>query len=112
MYWKIYIQFIVVLALLYLLYHLGLPLYYVLLMGLLFILIIFFKGKLYRKVEEFIRKIFPSFSKLSPVVKKIIIILAFILIYFLIKQALFFILKLFGIDVQKMLLDSMNQSLS
>jgi hypothetical protein len=42
----------------------------------------------------------------------LIIILIFVLVYMLIKQAVFACLKLAGIDVQKIMLDTINRSIT
>ncbi|MCK9568279.1 hypothetical protein M0R72_05000 [Candidatus Pacearchaeota archaeon] len=92
-------------------YYLGFSIYFIMVIGVLFLLIILLKGKLYRKVKDFANKKFPSISKLPSWVQKLIIILAFILIYLLIKELIFFILKLGGIDVREIIVNSVNQSL-
>jgi Trk-type K+ transport system membrane component len=80
--------------------------------GVLFLLIIFLKGKLYRKVKDSVNKKFPSLAKLPPWVQKLVIILIFILIYLLAKELIFFVLKLGGIDVREIMVNSVNQSLA
>jgi hypothetical protein len=47
---------------------------------------------------------------LHPWVKKIIIIVAFILVYMAVKWIIFWVLSLFGMDVEQMITQSMNQS--
>jgi hypothetical protein len=108
---KIY-QIAVSVILLGLLYYLGFPLYYIGIMAVLILLLIFLKGKLYRKIESFMDKVLPFLAKLNPTVRKIIIILIFILFWILLKQIIFFGLKLAGIDMEKIIYESMNNSIS
>jgi hypothetical protein len=96
---KIY-QIVVSIFLLGLLWYLGFPIYYIGIMAVLIMLLILFRGKVYRKIESFMDRIFPFLLKVKPAVRKIIIILVFILFFIAFKQVIFFALKLAGIDMQ------------
>ena len=109
--WRIYFQIIQSAVLLYIFYKLGFSLYVIIIMGLVLLLLILFKGKLYRNLDDFLSRKFPFLSKLNPLVKKLIIIAVFVLIYILLKQIIFLILKQFGIDVQQIITESINQSI-
>ena len=109
--WKRYIQILYSLVILAFFYILKFPLYFIVLMGIIFFLVIFLKGKLYRKLENFLSKKFPSLSKLKPMTKKLIIILIFILIWIIIKQIIFAILKWLGIDFSETMIDTLNKSM-
>jgi hypothetical protein len=91
-------------------YYIGFSIYALAIIAILFALIILLKGKLYRKIKDLADKKFPALSKLPAWVKKLIIILSFILIYILIKEVLFFILKSAGVDVQEIMMNNINQS--
>jgi hypothetical protein len=106
------LQLVYVILILGLFYYLGFSIYFIMVIGVLFLLIIFLKGKLYRKIKDFTNKKFPSISKLPSWVQKLIIILVFILVYLLIKELIFFVLKLGGIDVREIMVNSVNQSLT
>jgi hypothetical protein len=93
-------------------YYIGFSFYSLAIIAILFALIILLKGKLYRKIKDFADKKLPSLSKLPAWVKKLIVILFFILIYILIKEIVFFILKLVGVDVQEIMMNNINQSLA
>ncbi len=97
---------------LYTFYTLDFPLYILILIGIVILLLILLRGRLYKKLDDFIRKKFPFLSKHKTWVRKLIIIILFVLIYILLKQIIFLILKMAGIDVQKMITDSINQSVS
>lgn len=74
-------------------------------------LIILLKGRFYKKLENFINKKFPSISKQPSWIKKLIILIAFILIYIIIKQIIFFSLKIVGIDIRQIISESINSSI-
>jgi hypothetical protein len=105
-----YIQIIYLVGLLVLFYFLKFPLPFIAGMGLVFILLIFLKGKLYRKIEGFMDKKFPFLVSLNPTVRKLIIILIFILFWVLLKQIIFMGFRLAGIDLQDIMIESLNQS--
>lgn len=107
--WKIYLQIILFLFLLYLFYSLGFP-SYIIIIGIAILLLILLKGKLYKKLDNFLINKFSFLSKQKPWVRKLIVILVFIAIYFILKQIIFLILKQFGIDVQNMMMESINRS--
>jgi uncharacterized membrane protein len=109
---KRYIQILYCIGILVLFYFLGFSVYFIAAMGLVFILLIFLKGKLYRKIESFMDKILPFLAKLNPTVRKIIIIFIFVLFWILLKQIILFVLKLAGIDMEKIVYESMNNSIS
>ena len=109
---KKYIKFFIVIVLLVLFYFMGLSLELIIFMGIFMFLLLIFKTKLYKKIEEIIKVNFKFTSKLPEWAVRIIIIVIFILIYILIKQAIFVILNIFGINIQKMLLENINQLLA
>lgn len=75
------------------------------------LLLLIFRTKLYNKVGEIIKTNFKFVSKLPKWAVRILIVIIFILIYILIKQIIFEVLKIFGLDIQKILVDNLNQSL-
>lgn len=111
MIFKRYIQIFSVILLLYLLYYLGVSLYYIVLIGLILILFIVLKGKIYHRLEKEMNKKFPSLAKRPLWVKRLIIIVTFLVIYLLIKQIIFLIFKIIGIDIQKIIYDELNKSI-
>lgn len=107
----LWFQIIYAIVILILFYSIGLSIYFLMIVAVLFTLIILLKGKLYNKIKDFVDKKFPAISRLPSWLQKLIIILFFISIYILIKQIVFFILKIAGFDIQKIMMDSINQSL-
>ncbi len=109
--WRKYFQILTVGLLLVLLYQLGLPLSSIALFGILFLLLIVLKGKLYKQFDNFLNRKFPFLSKLNPQIKKIIIVISFVLIFMLTKQLIFAVLKMYGVDIQQTITDNLtNQS--
>jgi hypothetical protein len=97
--------------LLYTFYQLGIPLYSIVILGVFIFLLMFLKGKIYRKIDSFMTKKFLFVSKLNPFARRVLIIIVFIVIYMILKQFIFIILKLAGVDIQKMISESINQSM-
>ena len=108
---RICLQVLISVLLLVFFYSVGLPLYFIVFIGLFIVLMIFLKGKLYRSLEKFMNKRLPFPSKLKPWLKKLIIVVVFILVYMFLKQIIFFVLEQFGIDVQQIIEGSVNRSL-
>jgi hypothetical protein len=108
---KLIFQLIYVIILLGFFYYLRFSIYFLLGMGIFFVLIILLKGKLYRKINKFAIEKFSFLKKFPAWIQKLIIILSFVLIYILIKEIIFLILELFGINIREMMIDSINQSI-
>jgi predicted RND superfamily exporter protein len=108
---KLLFQIIYSIIILGILLSIGVEFHLIIILGILFALIIFLKGKLYKKVRQFTDKRIPFLSKLPSWLHKTIIFLLVILIYILIKQTLFFLFKICGIDLQEILLENINHSL-
>jgi len=106
--WKIYVRLFFIILLLFSLYLVGAPFSAIILMGAVFLVVLFLRGPVYKKIDDYLINKFPSFGKLHPWVQKIIIFLIFIVFYYLLKQILFFGLKLAGFDIQQMILDSIE----
>ena len=110
--WRFWLRVVIVVLILYSFFRTGLSLEYVIILGIIFVLIIFLRGKLYRKINQLMTKHFKFLSTARPWVKKLIIILVFIIIYLILREGVFLVLKLAGVDVQKILVESMNQSVN
>ncbi len=105
---KTYLQIITSAILLFVFYKLGFSFYFIIGMGFFILLLVLLKGKLFNGLDTFLTAQLPFLSKQSPRVKKLFIVIAFILSYIILKQIIFFILLQSGIDVQKIILDSVN----
>jgi hypothetical protein len=109
---EIYLRILLLISILYLFFKLGVSFYLIIFLGSIALLFIFLRGKFYKKSNKFMTKKFPYFSKLHPTIKKIIIVAVFILIYFILKETIYFILRMFGIDIQKMIFESVSNSIA
>jgi len=100
MVWKIYARLALIVALLYMLYDIGMPPQYVAFLGALSVAMIFLRGKIYQKIEGVIGAKFPKYHALPGWAKKAIIIIIFMAFYIAIKQVVYAALAMAGFDVQ------------
>jgi len=107
---RTYLRIIIFATLLFVFYKLGLPFYFIIGAGIFILLLILLKGKLFNKLDSFLTAKLPLLSRQSPRVKRLIIVIAFVLAYIILKQIIFFILSQFGIDVQKIIMDGVNNN--
>ncbi len=90
-------------------YQLGLSLPSTIALGVIFIVLILLRDPIKRNSNRLVNEKLPFLNKLPPWLKRIIVILAFFLIYAILKQAIFYGLKLLGIDLREMILKSTGQ---
>ena len=105
-------KILAIVLILYSLYIGGVPTPLILLLGVFFILLMFLRGTFYRKIDAFLINRFSFVARLPSWGQKLLIIIIFILIYWVFKQILFFSLKKIGIDIQQILMESLNSSLT
>jgi hypothetical protein len=110
--WRIYVRILALVIILYSLYVGGVPGNLVFLLGVFFILLMFLRGTFYRKIDAFLINRFSFVARLPSWGQKLLIIIIFILIYWVFKQILFISLKKVGIDIQQILMESLNLSLT
>ncbi len=104
------IRIAIVLVLLFFLYRSGLPIYFVVLFGIIIFLLIALRGKLYKKIDHLLKKHFKFMAGLKPWQEKLVIILVFIVVYVALRELIYFVLGLFGINLQGMIEQSFNHS--
>jgi uncharacterized protein involved in cysteine biosynthesis len=90
----------------------GVPLHLIIIIGIVIILFILLRGRLYKKIDHLLKKHFKFMSRLKPWQEKLIIIVVFIIVYIALRELIYLILGLFGIDFQKMIQESVNQSMN
>ncbi|MBU2100954.1 hypothetical protein KKG83_02500 [Candidatus Micrarchaeota archaeon] len=74
-----------------------------------FILLIFFRKKIYDFIEHHLGKKFPYIHDWPGWKKKLLLVLVFILLLGIVKQLLFFAVEMvFGIDIDQMLLENLE----
>ncbi|MFC1505471.1 hypothetical protein ACFLQ6_00210 [Thermoproteota archaeon] len=93
-------------------YLLDFPLIYIQIMGILFVSMIIFRSSVYKKIENLLEEKLPFIQTWSPWKKKILMIIIFLIIYTIIKQIVFYILLLMGLDLQQILVERINQTSS
>lgn len=108
--WKKYVRIASIVLLSYLLYSAGMQPIYVAIFGIFTALLIFTKDIFYKKIDEFVNERFAFIAKLPAWAKKILIVLIFVLIYAIFKQAIFSSLKMAGINMEQMILERFNIS--
>lgn len=94
----------------YIFYTLGFSLEAVAILGIFFLIIILLRGKIWETAERTIEKYLPFTKSWPDWAQKALVFLAFILIYYILKQILFFVLLLFGIDMQEMIMSAYDAS--
>lgn len=109
--WKKYLRILMVAWFLYFFYSVGLPLSYVVFFGVLFILVLAFRGKAYERIDKFLVKTFPKVGGLPEWARKVLVIVVFIVAYAVVKQILFELLAMAGFDVQQAMMESINESM-
>jgi hypothetical protein len=105
-----YFQIFIFLFFMFLIFYLQFPIQSIIVIGIFMFVLLLFKGKLYNKTDKIIRKNFPFLSKFPKWAVKLTIIIIFIIIYLIAKELMVVILKIFGLDLRKAMLDGINQS--
>jgi len=106
-----YLRIIFTLVLIVFLFISNIPLYLVILMGIILIFLVLLKDRLYTKIDQYLTDNFHFISNRNKLVKRSIIILSFILVYIIIKQLIFLLLRQAGLDVPKIIANSLNYSI-
>jgi hypothetical protein len=103
---KFAFRLLMVPILMYFFYLFSWPLEIIVLLGILFIGLILVKGKIWNTSETIIERLLP-FTKVWPSwAQKILLILIFFIIYIILKQILFFILGMAGINLEEMIIST------
>ncbi len=107
--WTQILRIALVTFFLYVLFKLGLPISYILLIGLMFLAFLLIRSAVYSKIERMLHSHIVGFGRLPDLAKKMIIIAVIIMIYLIAKQALYELLKIFGIDVQQAIINAISK---
>ena len=89
-------------------YTTGVPLEIIVILAILYLTLIFYRDKIKSKIDRLLHAHIPGFENQHKFVKTAVIFIFFILVYVILKQILFFGLSLFGIDMQKIILNSLG----
>ena len=106
--WSLITRVLLVALMLYVFYSIGVPLPAVIVLGVLLIAFILLRGHAYRQIDLFLTNRFPSMARWAPWQKMLLVALVFLLAYVLLKQAVYELLKMAGMDVQQIMLDSVQ----
>ncbi|MCX6768641.1 MAG: hypothetical protein NTY83_02260 [Candidatus Micrarchaeota archaeon] len=106
--WSLITRILLVALMLYVFYVMGVPLPAVIVLGILLISFLLLRGHAYRQIDLFLTNRFPSMAGWAPWQKMLLVAVVFLLAYVLLKQAVFWLLKTAGMDVQQMMLDGIN----
>jgi hypothetical protein len=105
---KTAIRIIVVLALLAYFYVAGLPLEIIALIGIMFAGFFFLRGKIWKAAERAIEKHLPFTKKWPEWGHKAVVLILFIVLYLLLKQVIYMALGFAGIDVEQIIMKSVQ----
>lgn len=89
--------------------QLGIPLISTLAFGMIFLVLIILREPIGKFGNKVVNQKFTFLNKLPSWLKKVIVILIFYFLYMLLKQSIFWGLKLVGIDLKEIILKSTNQ---
>ncbi len=106
--WKLALRILLAVVMLYVFYSLGVPLPAIAVLGIILVLFALMRGPAYNHIDAELTKRLPFVSGLSPWQRRLLVAMFFVLVYVLVKQAVYELLKAFGMDVQQMMLDSVE----
>jgi hypothetical protein len=106
--WSLATRILLVALMLYVFYSLGVPLPAILVLGIILIAFVLLRGHAYRHIDIFLTNRFPSMARWAPWQKGLLVAVVFIIAYLLLKQAVYELLKMAGMDVQRMMLESIQ----
>ena len=103
-----YLKIIYFIAILYLLYAIGFSLQYVLIIAVMGIAIMLLRTKAYKKIDEYFSNKIEVYKNLDPKHKQIVLFAVFIILLLIVKNIIYAILALFGVDMQMQAQSVMN----
>ncbi len=106
--WSLITRILLVALMLYVFSAMGVPLPAVIVLGIILVAFLLLRGHAYKRLDLFLTNRFPSMAGWAPWQKVLLVTMVFLLAYVLLKQAIFWLLKTAGMDVQQMMLDSIN----
>ncbi len=90
------------------LYLIGTPLPLILIFGVYLIAMFFLRGKMWKISEHVLETYLPFTKKLPNWLEKIVLVSIFIIFLMILKNIIYFVLGLIGIDLQQMLMEAMG----
>jgi len=89
-------------------YLVGTPVTLILIFGAYLIAMFFLRGKMWKISEHVLETYLPFTKKLPDWLEKIILVSIFIIFLMILKNIIYFVLGLIGIDLQQMLMEAMG----
>lgn len=108
---KLLARVLFALAMLALLHWAGVPLQALLVLGLLFLFFLLMRGHAYERIDAALAGKLPFIAEWAPWQRRALAAIVFVVVLIAVKQGIYEILKLVGMDVQKMVLDGINASM-
>lgn len=99
-----------VILIIFLLFLARVSLHLIIIVAVFMILLIIFKTRLYKKLDKIIRQKFKFSPDFPDWIIKLVITAIFLLAYLLIKQIVFMIMKNFGLDIQGIMFEGINNT--
>lgn len=95
-------------AMLIILYQFGIPAHIIAILGATTAVFMAFRGRTRDYISGLMHLHIPGFKGLHPWAKAALLLVAFIFVYIVLKQAVYFLLYLLGFDIQASIQDAVN----
>ena len=105
---KFAFRLLVIPLLMYSFYLLGWSLEVIAILGIIFTIVILFRGKIWKMTESAVEKYLPFTKAWPDWAQKLLLIIIFYLIYAILKLVIFFTLGLVGIDIEELIMSTYN----
>ncbi|MFH1224257.1 MAG: hypothetical protein V1676_00455 [Candidatus Diapherotrites archaeon] len=90
-------------------WQLGLPFEALVVLGAIMLVLVLMRGKMWRAADRAVERWLPFTKKWPDWGRKVVVVLVFIVALALLKQIVYFLLSLAGIDVQRIMIDAVKQ---
>ena len=91
-------------------WQLGVPLEGLIVLGFVFLALVLLKGKLWRTADNAVERWLPFTKKWPDWTHKAVVVIVFILLLAVLKQAVYFALSLAGIDIQELIMRAVEHA--
>lgn len=103
-------RLVIVPIFLILFWQLGMPFDALVVLGAIMLVLVLMRGKMWKAADNAVERCLPFTKKWPEWGRKAAVIVVFIIALSLLKQVLYFLLSLAGIDIQKMMMDAVNSA--
>ncbi len=112
LHWRDALRYLLILVLLYLLYDMGMKPATLVVLGIIMLVFVALRGRIYNKVSELLEKHVPHTKRLPSWLKYVVTLAVFLLTYIVVKELVYLALYQVGVDVQGDMFEAMNRSLN